>query len=402
MKLDAKNTAGLVLGDKTDAIWFDDALPGFGYRCRRNAKDQVKATWIVQYRRAGASRRMLLGSGDVLTAAQAREKARETLALVQLGKDPQADKVDRRSADKFTLRSAVAEFLAVKAGKVRPKTLAELTRYLNGPYFKALHSMPIDVVSRKDVASQLLTMNRRHGAATSGLARGALSGFYAWAMTQGLAEANPVVGTGKPKPAAARERVLSDDELAAVWKACEDLGDYGRIIRLLTISGQRRGEVGGIAWGELDRDRDVWTIPATRTKNARQHVLPIMPAMLAILADVPRRVSRDLLFGLRGNGYTAWGDGKTALDAKLKGKIEAPWVIHDIRRSVATGMATLGVQPHIVEQILNHVSGHKAGVAGIYNKSSYEREVKIAMGLWDDHVTSIVTGGARKIIPLHS
>jgi len=122
-----------------------------------------------------------------------------------------------------------------------------------------------------------------------------------------------------------------------------------------------------------------------------------MPMMAAILADVPRMVGRDLLFGERSPaGFQSWDPHKAALDARSG---VTGWQLRDIRRSVATKMADIGVQPHIIEQILNHQSGHKAGPAGIYNRSSYEREVRAALALWADHVRTLVDGGERKVIP---
>jgi integrase len=122
-----------------------------------------------------------------------------------------------------------------------------------------------------------------------------------------------------------------------------------------------------------------------------------MPMMRDIIASVPRLVSRDQLFGLRGDGFTGWVKGKHALDERSG---VTAWTVHDIRRSAATRMADLGVQPHIIEQILNHQSGHKAGPAGIYNRSSYEREVRAALALWEDHIRTLVGGGERKVLPL--
>ena len=150
----------------------------------------------------------------------------------------------------------IDEFLATKERELRPRSFAELKRYLTGPHFKMLHSVPVDQVTRRDVAAQLVTMARTRGAATAGLARQALSGFFAWAMQQGLIadeKNNPCTGTAKPKTGKARERVLSDTELAGIWHAAADLGDYGKIIRLLTLTGQRRSEVGAMAWSEFDR-----------------------------------------------------------------------------------------------------------------------------------------------------
>jgi integrase len=213
-------------------------------------------------------------------------------------------------------------------------------------------------------------------------------------MTEGLADANPVIGTRKPDAdARPRERVLDNAELAAVWLACAD-DDYGRIVKLLMLTACRRQEIGTMAWSELDRDRGTWTIPPERTKNKRAHTLPLPAAAWAIIETVERRDGR--LFGRKGGGFKGWWTSKALLDRRTG---IAPWVLHDLRRSVATGMADLGVLPHTIEAVLNHV-GHRGGVAGVYNKSAYEREVRAALALWADHVRSIVEDGERKIVPL--
>ena len=193
--------------------------------------------------------------------------------------------------------------------------------------------------------------------------------------------------------------MLSDAELAAIWKACGD-DDHGRCIKLLILCGCRRQEIGGMCVAAKSiSSSGTWTLPAGRSKNDRAHTLPLLPAMLAIIKDVPRMASRDQLFGQRANGFTAWSRGKAVLDARSGVK---NWTTHDIRRSVATRMADLGIVPHVIEQILNHQSGHKSGVAGIYNRSSYEREVRAALALWHDHIRTLVEGGKRKILPLPS
>src|SRR5262249_26130091 len=138
-----------------------------------------------------------------------------------------------------------------------------------------------------------------------------------------------------------------------------------------------------------------WTLPAGRRKNKRAHTLPLMPAMLALIKAVPRMASRDQLFGVRGDGFVAWSRGKLALDARSG---VSNWTTPENRRSVATKMADIGVQPHIIEQVLNHQSGHKAGPAGIYNRSSYRNEVRAALALWEDHLRTLIKGGERKVI----
>src|SRR5262249_48391284 len=156
---------------------------------------------------------------------------------------------------------------------------------------------------------------------------------FVWAMQNGVAESNPVIGTRKPQTNKPRERVLSDDELVSIWRACKD-DDYGRIIRLLILTAARRAEIGGMAWGGLDLERATWTLPAGRSKNGRAHALPLMPTVLDIIKGVPRMVSRDQLFGARSeDGFASWDKGKIALDARSG---VSNWTPHDIRRSVAT------------------------------------------------------------------
>jgi len=216
-----------------------------------------------------------------------------------------------------------------------------------------------------------------------------------------------VFGTNRPAGPRARDRVLTDSELAEIWAALGD-DDYGRIVKLLALTGQRRNEVGGMRWTEVDFDKRAWTIPSTRSKNHREHVVPLTKAAIALF---PLRVeSQEYVFGhgprRKGDdhrGYSGWSKSKAALDARIhaaRQKEANPseeaeplpaWRLHDLRRTAATVMADrLGVLPHIVEAVLNHVSGHRAGVAGIYNHARYEAEIRAALCAWADHVNAIV------------
>ena len=396
MKLTARTVASLQLpAGKTDVIVFDDALPGFGFRQRIGAGSKILRSWVCQYRHAGQTRRLLLGSAAALGAEQARKKAKKALAQVELGADPQAAKLDRRGKDRHTFRATVADYLAAKQGALRPRSFVEIERYLTTGYFKPLHGMPLDTITRRDVAARVVAIVRGSGSPAAARARGALSSFFVWCMQMGLVENNPIIGSTKPAESKPRERVLADAELAAIWKAC-GYDDHGRCTRLLILTGCRRQEIGGMCWSEIDLDRGVWTLPASRSKNGRAHTLPLLPMGLDIIKTVPRMVGRDQLFGVRGVGFTGWSRGKEALDARSRVK---DWTTHDLRRTVATKLADIGVMPHIIEQVLNHQSGHKAGPAGIYNRSSYEREVKAALATWHDHLRTLTTGGERKVIP---
>jgi integrase len=395
VKITQAAVAGLTLADgKNDSIHFDDSLPGFGLRLRRSG-DKVLRSWVAQYKRAGATRRILLGSTDILSAEKARAAARKVLAEVALGQDPQAERVERRTKDRLTLRSVVEQFLADKQEAVRPRTMGELTRYLTGSHFKSLHGMPVDTVSRKDIAGRLMVIKREHGSVTAQRARTALSSMYIWAMRQGLVENNPTINAGDLPTSEPRERVLSDQELVKVWNACDRSYGYDRVVRLLILTGARRQEVGSMTWNEIEDG--IWTIPAERTKNGRAHKLPLMPMAANIIASVPRMVTRRQLFGTRGDGFGGWSRCKEDLDKRC-GVMD--WRLHDLRRTVATRMADIGVLPHVIEAALNHYSGHKAGIAGIYNKSPYEREVRAALALWEDYIRTLAAGGERKILSM--
>jgi integrase len=398
MMLAAKTVAGLTLPPgKTDHIAWDDDLAGFGYRIRVGAGAKIRRSWIAQYRRAGRTRRVLLGSANVLGADAARAAAKKVLAAVALGEDPQSDRADRRGKDRLSVRSVIAEYLEAKRAQVRANSFTGLQRYLTGPYFRSVHALPVDMVTRKDLAACLVHIARKNGAASVGRARSVLHAFAVWCMQMGYIEHNPVIGTIKPKQVGARDRVLTDVELAAVWHACGD-DDYGRTVRLLILTGCRRQEIGGMRWSELDAEGGTWTLPKERSKNGRAHAMPLPAAAWNIINAVPHMAGRDQLFGINAAaGFTAWAVNKSALDARL-GDVVAPFTLHDLRRSAATGMADIGIAPHVIEEILNHASGHKRGVAGVYNRSIYEREVRAALALWADHIRALVDGDRRKVL----
>jgi integrase len=218
-------------------------------------------------------------------------------------------------------------------------------------------------------------------------------------MKEGLAESNPIVGSNKAVTKGARDRVLSDDELRLIWNALAS-NDYADIVRLLALTGQRRDEIGSLRWQEIDLDKAVIALPAERTKNSRPHDIPLSPAALGILKARPRLAGSEFVFTSRANGYFGWN--KVALDARIVAKETIPpWRLHDLRRTVSTRMhGELAIAPHIVEAVLNHVSGHKAGVAGVYNRAAYAKEKAIALARWAEHLTAIVGGTSSKIVAI--
>ena len=390
-RLTAKAVADLTCpAGKSEASLWDDTLKGFGVRARASGDK----TYVLQWKRDGVSKRIVLGPYEVLSADEARAQARKVLAKITLGEDPAAAKQERAAADKHTLGAVIGDYLE---DKKKLKSLRDLKRYLN-VNFKPLHALPVDKIARKHIAAQLGAIRRDHGDIVGGKARQAAMALFMFAMQEGLVEANPVIGTKAPEGSRPRERVLSDSELAAIWRACGD-DDHGKIIRLLICLGARRQEIGGMAFSEcsdLDGPSPTWTLPAERSKNKRKHTLPLLPLALGIIRSVPKRATRDRLFGTSAaEGFSGWDKGKKRIDALCGCK---DWKVHDLRRSFATGLADLGVAPHVIEHILNHRGGHRSGVAGIYNRSVYERETRAALALWEDHVRALVEGGERKVL----
>jgi len=396
VKLNRRSVTGLKLSSDTrDKIYFDDEMKGFGFRLRREGA-RLSRTWVAQYRAKGRTRRQTIGNYEKVTAEQARDAAKVIFGKVAAGEDPQGDKQAQRLSAARTLHSVATDYLAMKESKLRPASYRMAKLYLTGSYFRPLYPVDITDITRADIAPCLNRIERDSGHVTAHMARSALSSLYSWALKEGVVEQNPVVGTRDPGKATSRDRVLKDAEIAAIWRACGG-DDYGRIIKLLICFGMRRDEVGGLRHSEIDLDAGTITLPAERVKNGHAHVLPLLGLARSIIASIPR-TGRDHLFGTRSSsGHTGWDRCKKDLDARLAGKVAA-WRVHDLRRSVATGMADLGVEPHIIEAVLNHYSGHRAGDAGTYNRSRYEKQVERAMSIWCSHLESIISGSERKVV----
>jgi integrase len=404
LKLDAKTTAGLALAKgRAEEFAWDTELEGFGLRLRRRSDGRLLRTWAAQYRADGHTRRITIGGADKVTPGEAREAARKILARVALGHDPQGEKQAKRQQAAHIVRSTVAAYLEAKQSEWRPVSLRITKLYLlTGPYFRPLHPLAISAVTRTDVATCIRAIARKHSTATAAAARRALSAFFAWAIADGLIGdgSNPVDGSHRPADPTPRDRVLAAAELVAIWNACGD-DEHGRIMRLLILLGSRRQEVGGMRWSELNLEAGTWTLPAGRSKNRRAHTIALPAAALAIIKSVPQQAGRDCLFGDRADdGFTSWSNSKVELDRRLAGAVN--WKLHDVRRTVATHMADIGIEPHVIEACLNHYSGHRRGVAGVYNRSNYERAVTAALARWSEHVLALVEGRESNVVTLRA
>jgi integrase len=393
MKITQRTIADLTLPDgKAEAIYFDDSLPGFGLRIRAAGS----RNYVVQYSIKGRQRRVTLGSTALLKPEQARSKAVELLSKVKLGGDPAGDVAEAKLQASETFAAVVKRFLIRQKGRLRPNSSLAQERYLLN-HLNVLHNLPLSRIDRRTIATRLSEIAVENGPSAADQARVHLSTFFSWSMKEGLVDANPVLATNKHATGKARERVLSLAELAAIWRAAPD-NAYGTFIKVLMLTGQRRSEVGSLRWDEVDLASRLIRLPAERTKNHRPHEIPLSEPALSLLQAMPR--FSTFVFGTSSTGLCGYGAAKAALDERLPPMPH--WTHHDIRRSVATGMANIGVLPHVVEAVLNHVSGHKAGVAGVYNLAQYMPQKTDALTRWAEHLQAVVTGATSKIVPLRA
>ena len=384
---------------KTDHIEFDDDVPGFGLRLRESGS----RTFVFQYKVGDQNRRMNLGAVSAVNFAEARKTAQNLYHRVKLGEDPASDKAEAKLKAAETFAAVAARFLDYKRTRLRARSYPDVERHLL-THSKALHGLQLAKIERRDIATVIAAVADNSGPVTGNRVRTSLSTFFSWALMQGLVESNPVIGTARNRERS-RDRVLEPAELRAIWNNLAD-DHFGAVIRLLALTAQRASEIAALRWSEV-RDNAIM-LPSDRTKNHRAHLVPLSAAARTIIEAQPRRTNsanelRDLIFGHGEGAFSGWSKAKEKLDAQITAATGKPldhWTPHDLRRTAATMMAEVGVQPHVIEAVLNHVSGHRAGVAGIYNRSTYEREKAVALDLWADRLMAIIEGRDSNVLTL--
>ena len=314
MKFNKTNVAQAVLpAGKSDFTFFDDDIPGFGLRVRAGGS----RAWVFQYRIGTKQRRITFATVSAMTVQDARERAGQLHARVKLGEDPFGEKVESQARASETFEKVLRAYMTHKKTALRPRSYVEVERHLL-THAKPLHGLQMAKVDRRNIAALVTEIATASGPTEANHVRGSLSAFFAWAMREGLVEANPVIGTNKAAENKARERTLSDNELRDIWATLPDGDDYTDIIRLLALTGQRREEIGGLMWDEIDLDEEVILLPGERTKNGKPHLIPLSNAAADILRKrCARRMQRPHVFGIGAAGYQGWSKSKETLDAAL-------------------------------------------------------------------------------------
>lgn len=383
--------------ERTD--YQDDAVRGLSLRVSPNGTK----TWNVMFTREsdGAKQRVKLGRYPAMTLEKARTAALKMVTAVSEGDDPSEEKRARRDA--MTVEALGALYIE-KYAKRNKKTWAEDERLLKVEVYPAIGKMKALAVKRRDVLDVIEAKADAGFLAQSTQILAVVRKMFNWAVDAEHVATSPAAGIKPRGKTVRRDRVLAASEVRTIWNALPEasLSETTRdVIRLLFLTGQRSGEVCGMLRGEIDLDRRTWNLPGRRTKNGEPHSVPLSDAAFEIVERALDEAGEEADAPL----FTRIGDpiesNAIAKAVRLKLQVaDEHWTPHDIRRTVATGMAEIGVAPHVIEATLNHISGFKAGVAGTYNRHRYDHEKRRALDMWAERLDAIVTGRAAVVTAL--
>ena len=409
----SKRTVDAALKEAAPFFLWDTDLKGFGLKVTA-----TKASYLIQYRmdgRASPTKRYTIGGhGSPWTAERARERATDLLEMVRGGTDPIAK--ERAETDAARLSAITSQRLSFNAyadtylkrrvaTQKRGREVESIFARDLKPFFA---EKLVTGIHKTDIAELLDSVGERNGSAAN-KAHKALKTFFAWAVERGTLDSSPMAGLRPPAPGvgAPRDHTLSDRELRLAWSAAGDLpSPFGQMIRLLTVTGQRLREVAEMSWSEVELEKKLWTIPKTRTKNGETHIVPLSPMACDILKTIPRVKSQGqwVFTTTSDTPVSGFSKAKRRLDVHMteavakeaQGRDEAalplaPWRLHDLRRTVATGCERIGVPIAVTEAILNHRSGSKRGIVGVYQRHGYADEKRAALERWAHELSRIVS-----------
>lgn len=379
-------------------LW-DTELPGLGLRLAASGK----GSWLVKKRLGAGGRKakqvlhVFDDYSQVPDVEVARSKARASLVDIRSGNDPTEMRRTRR----------IEEHQAYHSGKLCDvfDKFKELNSY-DGRYWQEIDRifkhdvLPsigpntlISNVTKRDIRDLV----ERKAKASPGMARyvfAALRPFFKWCVERDLIAVSPMEGLSAPRPLQSRDRVLTDTELLAVWNATQEMPVlWGNFYRVLLLTAQRREEVAAMQWSEVDTTTGIWTIPKERTKNGKAHLVHLSPLVVALLRGIPRLKESSYVFTTTGTTpISGFSKAKATLDALIGEQITTPWRVHDLRRTAASGMAKLGIPPHIIERVLNHVSGVNGGLVSVYQRHEYIEQRRAALEAWAGYIQQTVVG----------
>jgi integrase len=392
-------------------------------------------SWAVRYRYLDKPKKFTLGPvltlndgerepenvavGHALTLAAARKLAGDALHRLKQGKDPAAYRKQELTTSKEAAAKRAADSIEAMADefimrhvakKNRPSTRQQVVRILNQEVLPAWRGRSLHDIDRGDVI-KLLDDIAEDRPILANRTLAVVRAWFNWMIERNvLKTVSPCTGVKPPSAENARERVLSPEEIRKLWKACEEMGHpFGPFVKLLLLTGQRRSEVGDMRWSEIDEENRTWTLPGERTKNGEQHTVPLAPQAWVIIKSLPEIKNGngevDYVISTTGHsGVTGFSKAKKQIDEIVQAR--KPWTYHDVRRTVVTHLAEgwyegegdqkerFAVPPHVVEAVVNHITGHKSGVAGVYNRATYATEKRLALEKWANRIYQITKDGA--------
>jgi integrase len=401
-----------------DLFLWDSKVPGFGVRVYPSGKRM----YVFQYRTKGRQqRRVAIGLHGPFTIDKAREAAADLYEAVRKGRDPADEQKStaRRAPDR--IETVIDEFMQRHmTGKMRAQSYIDDTRAIfDNHVLPHWRGREIKTIARRDVIEllDLIVDAGKPVAANRTLA--AVRKLFNWALQRGIIEASPVALVEMPGAERKRERTLAPDEIRALWAAAGEIGyPFGPFFRIALATGQRREEVAGMRWAHIDESERIWTLPSEMTKAARAHVVPLSPLALEILAEAKEMANQ--LFAKPENAkvpayiFTTRGDRPISGYSKAKARLDRvvaaarsaagltdlePWTIHDLRRTVGTGLGKLGVSRFIISRVLNHAD---RTVTGIYDRYEYLDEKRHALEAWGQYLENLIAPSGANVVLLRA
>jgi integrase len=373
------------------------------------------ASWALRYRVAGRPTKLTIGPYPALTLAAARRRAQEALGDVAGGKDPARAKQAARAAAKAESEAEedrvdrVVALFVERYAKPKNRDWKETARLLNKEILTRWKGRRLSQITRANVNTLLDDIVDKGAPIGANRTFSAFRKLCKWSIGRGIIEHSPCDGVTAPSPENRRDRVLDDAEIRLVWEAASAIGwPFGPVIKMLILTGQRRDEVAGMRWSEVDLQARTWTLPAARAKNKHTHQIPLSDAAIEILRAMPRHEKVDVIFTTNSRTpVSGWSRMKLSLDAHIAERIREEaeargatpkampeWTLHDIRRSLATNLQRLGVRLEVTEAVLNHRSGSRAGIVGVYQQHDWADEKRQALDAWSRRLDAIVTGAS--------
>ena len=378
--------------------FFDTAYPALALRVSASGV----RSWVYFGRVYGKIKRATLGRYPDLSLAKARQKAGETADAMRQGVDPAAAKRAARAAHRDYFEAVADEWL--KRDQAGNRSHGEVKRTIDRDVTPAWKGRPITSITRRDVRDLIDGIADRGAVTLARRVHSYLHRLFRWCVGRDIIEANPAADLPKPGAELRRDRVLTDAELRQVWNATSSIGwPFGPAARLLILTGARRDEIGALRWTEIKGDRI--ELKGDRTKNGEPHAIPLSPQAAALIEALPRVGNSVYVFTTTGTTpVSGWSRAKELLEAAIaeavKGKALEPWRFHDFRRTVATGMQRLGIGLQVVEAVLGHVGGSRAGIVGVYQRHTFDAEKRAALEAWARHVETIVSNKVSNVMPL--